>query len=359
MLRILFSESEAHYRRLGLKNTNEHYYVFNGMKHYQCDLNFFEKYDIFVCAFYTMPHNVILTMKFKQLGKRTVIVSDGIFDISNALNNNMHKKYDVIQYHPIIQDYLLLPGLHENCFFSRDTKVICYMPKRIIARENKVEIPKNEKILITTANTAYFNHEEYTRLMILLLGVLKNFQEKNISYAIRIFDNKIIKEITSHGYHIFNDVQRDFEDALKDYSAVISTPSSVVLTSMYHDRAVAQFIYRDTPHILQSGWMLPSIDVFLAFIDDFSPKNEARMSIQQNICRTYLDHNIELHQAFTNIHNVENSDELKKIYSEHVNKQLYNMLQSSFNFNFEYFIRKVYLLLKNKSWIQNLKNKLK
>ncbi|OAT51424.1 hypothetical protein [Providencia heimbachae] len=358
MLKILFSESEEFYRDLGLIDIKNHQYIFDGMKLYNKDYDSLRNYDLFICAFYTLPHNTILTIKFNEINKKTVLVCDGIVDISNSLNNPMVKKYNLTQFFPIIQDYFVFPYNKENFLFNEHVSIIHYMPHRIISQKKKLPIPSEKKILITTANTAYFNENEYSNLIVLLKEILSYFNNEKILYSIRLFDKKILNDISNLIKNIKNDIDKPFEDTLLDYSSVISTPSSIVITSMYHNRSVGQLIYRDTPQLIQSGWLFPNLNVLKNSFFDFSNLNIERMTIQEKILNGYLKSNDTLNSAISKIIKDKKTTDNKHIIN-HINQQQFNMVNSVFNFNIEYFIRKAYNKLKRNKFIQWIRLRVK
>lgn len=358
MLKILFSENEEFYRKLGLIDIEGYQYIFNGMKFYKKNYNYLRHYDLFICAFYTLPHNTILTIKFNKLNIKTVLVCDGIVDISNCLNNPMVRKYNFIQFFPIIQDYFILPYNNENLLFNEYVGTIRYMPDRIISQKEKLPIPSEKKILITTANTAYFNENEYSSLINLLKEILNYFNSEKIPYGIRLFDKKILDDIAGLIKNIKNDTDKPFEDTLLDYSSIISTPSSIIITSMYHNRSVGQLIYRDTPQLIQSGWLFPNLNILKNSFFDFVNLNKERMAIQEKILNGYLNNNENLNGAISKIVLDKKLDERKNIVN-HINQQQFNMINSVFNFNIEYFFRKIYNKVKNNKLIQWIRLRVK
>lgn len=344
MINILFSESEDYYRALGLKNIKGYIFHFDGMRLYKKKTSLLKQFDLFVCAFYSLPHNMILTVKFNALGIKTVLVSDGIFDASNSVYNPMVRKYNLTQFFPIIQDCFLIPFNNENSIFGEEVNLLKYMPKRIMSTNIKIPLPLKRKILITTANTAYFSQGEFDTLVELIKDIISFLIKESIDFSVRIFDDKLLKAILSDSFGVFNDINRSFEDALENYSSVITTPSSIVLTSMFHNRSVGQLIYRDTPQIMVSGWLFPSVNIFKRSFAEFYELKEERMLLQNNAVKGYLKQSNELSNALVTIVGSENniSEELRMRYINHINQQQYNMLNSIFNINFEYFARTIY-----------------
>ncbi|NHB96445.1 hypothetical protein [Photorhabdus stackebrandtii] len=351
---ILFSENESYYREIGLKDLPRITYIFNGMKFYKKKLNFFYKFDLFVCAFYTMPHNIILSLKFNELKKNTILCSDGIFEFSNSLNNPMIKKYDLQLFHPIIQDYFICVGEKERKYFNHNVETLKFIPYRMLKEKNIIELPHSRKILITTANSAYFSNNEFDKLKHILLEITSNILKEKIDFSFRIFDKKILQFLSSSlDIEIENDISDNFENTLSRYSSIITTPSSISITSMYHQRSVAILIYRDVPTYPQSGWIIPSIDVFKDSLEEFINLDSNRIEMQNNILKGYLcDNGLTEHLEEISNHIKEKK---QNDINNYINKNLYNMLNSSFNFNIEWFIRKSYFKIKNLSFIKKIR----
>ncbi|HHR6405699.1 TPA: hypothetical protein ACS8BP_002330 [Providencia alcalifaciens] len=360
MLNILFSENEQFYRSLGLQNKAGLTYHFDGMRLYKKNINILKKYDLFVCAFYSLPHNTLLTKKFDELEIKTVIVCDGIYEISNALNNIMLKKYNLNLYFPILQDYLIFPSNTECILFDDHVRMVNYMPKRIISKENKIPLPREKKILITTANTAYFNDGEYKCLIKLLKDIIAYLLDNDIEFAIRIFDKIILNDLDVSFQKIKNDIDKPFEDTLAAYSSVISTPSSIVITAMYHERSVGQLVYRDTPQLMLSGWLFPSVSVFMNSLSSFLKLDNERMIIQNRFLSGYLKDSTDLTTAITKVTELEkiNINKNRDCY-DHINQQHLNMLNSFFNFNLEFFVRKIYNKIKKNELLKKIRTIIK
>ncbi|WP_017093672.1 hypothetical protein [Vibrio splendidus] len=353
-MKILFSENELHYRNLGLKDRVGISYIFDGARLYHREHDYFRGFDLFVCAFYTMPHNIILTNKFHEINRLSVLCIDGIFEFSNSINNRMIEKYGLVQFHPIIQDVFLCIGENECDYFRSKSEVMKYMPSRIIKNKKIVDLPNNTNVLITTANTAYFNNSEYEQLVELLKGIVGVLLRNEVNFAFRLYDDKLIGEMKlCSGNQYYNDVVDDYESTIPRYSSIISTPSSITITSMYHQRSVANLIYRDTPLFLHTGWNIPSSQVFENALDSFIKLDEKRMSIQNGILSNYLTDD-SLDDCLASILNLKKNNEYNE-YKKYINISYYNMLTSSFNFNFEFFVRKIYQRVKGSKLVSYLR----
>ena len=352
-LKILFSESESYYRDLGLVDDEKFIFCFDGMLYYNKNCIFLKSFNLFVCLFYTLPHNTILTEKFKLLGIKTLLCSDGVFDFSNSFYNPMVTKYKVNLFFPVLQDYFLCVGKKEKDFFQVFSNTITYTPKRMMSEFEYIPLPSETKVLITTANSAYFSMDEFCRLKELLVGVSKCLITDNISFSFRIFDQKLLSEVKSElPCTIENDIQESFESILLNYSSVVTTPSSISVTAMYHQRAVATLLYRDTPLFLNSGWSIPSVAVFKSCLLDFTGLDSERMAIQNRLLSQHLSDST-LNKCITDVLDHDFINTFSK--TQCVNQNMLNMLDSKFNFNFEWFIRKIYLRIRSLPFIRKIK----
>ena len=354
---ILFSESESYYRKLGLKDIDGIFFIFDGMRFYKRRDSFLMTFSVFISIFYTMPHNILLTQRFKKLGIKTVLCSDGINDLANSFINPMHIKYGVELLHPILQDFFLCVGKREKIYFNQSAVAMDFMPNTIITKQYPIPPPESRKILITTANTAYFNDDEFELLLKLIVGVSELLGDKGVDFSFRIFDDKLFSALQeNYSGSIVNDIQSGFEDTLERYTSVITTPSSIAVASMFHGRPTALLIYRDWPMFLQTGWSIPSVDVFKNNFDSFFDCDDSRIAIQDRLFLNY-----RTTKGITDrINDILNIKLLKSHDCDNLIIRSYeNFLLSKFNFNFEWFVRRVYLRLKRVKFFSNFINKMK
>lgn len=229
----------------------------------------------------------------------------------------------------------------ENILFrNQGVKTIKFLPKRTMSHKSKIiELPQKEKVLITTANNAYFDEIEKVQLVNLLKKVVLELKELKIDYIFRIFDEHLINELNIHSNENFN--SGTFEEVLKKITSVITTPSSITLTSMYHKRSVGQLIYRDTPLLVQSGWNISLAYPIKLTLKSLIKNESERISFQDNILKNYIvDKNPDelFKESLACIDNRK-----MEIF---INKNLKNIIDSKYNFNIENLARKIYSVLK-------------
>ena len=232
-----------------------------------------------------------------------------------------------------------------------------YMPKRMISSERPALFPHETNVLVTTANTAYFDDIEYGILFRLISDVLGLLIDKKTSFAIRLFDERLLTDLnTKFDGLLLNDVEEGFEETLLRYSAVVTTPSSVAVVSMFHQRPTALLVYRDFPMFLQTGWLVPSAAVFAGLLDGFLDGDRDRMEVQNKLYENYSTES-GLSERLSEI--LRKDATTPSEYGSFINKSYENMLGSKFNFNIEWSVRRLYRLLKRNKFISGFLNRLK
>ncbi|MCD9485057.1 hypothetical protein GLP25_17985 [Photobacterium phosphoreum] len=338
-IKVLFSESKEHYTSLGLYDDDDFIFEFDGMRFYKNN-KIGREFDAFVCGYYSLCHNLILSDYFKLEGKPTFLISDGIFDFANSFYNRKHVKDGFFLFFPIYQDYFI--SADKNCIKyisnSNFKSVKSYLSKRVVG-EMLVPLPIQKKILITTANSSYFNTDEFEQVCDLISDIISILKNKEINFSVRIYDKKIIESIDLDG--IFNDINTDFEKCLISYSSIITTPSSISILAMKNKRSVMHLIYRTTPQNIQCAWNVYNSIVFERDLDGFLNHDEIRIK-QQNIILNTLLPERDINEVIKScISDYKKKEEDKEI--ENFKKNIYHkMLTSKFNFNIEYSARKIF-----------------
>ena len=248
-------------------------------------------------------------------------------------------------------------GKNEASYFNEKAITMDFMPQRLISQKSPCPLPRSERVLLTTANTAYFNNEEYEVLLGLISDIAILLIGEKVDFSFRIFDQKLLASLNKKcGFGVLNDIDERFEDTLQRYSSVITTPSSVAVVSMFHRRSTALLIYRDWPMLLQTGWLVPSAQIFRFHLNDFLKRSDPRMDVQDKFLDSYLTKSgltdRVLEAAKVELKSIEERESL-------IIKSYENMLLSKFNFNLEFFIRKIYKILKNFKTLSNILNRIK
>ncbi|WP_033578286.1 hypothetical protein [Priestia aryabhattai] len=350
--KILFLEQKKYYEDLGFldyKKIKEYDLEFDGNKNYKLDDSTIKTYKFVVSALYHDEVSNFLVLKAIKNNVKTILLGDGIIDWANMFEHPFLKKKGYELYHPILQDSFLCVGSFEKKYFEfLGVNAYTFLPKRILDKKEKIPITTQGEILITTANTAYFSEYEFNTLIDLLDDLLKELSYLKDKIYFRIFDSRIVNKLNISDNR--NLINGSFENILKDFDIVVSTPSSIVLNAMYHGRAVAQLLYRDNPIFLQSGWYINHPRNIKNTLEDMIVKNEHRMIFQQFIISEYIN-SLDDNEAF--------NKEVKNIKKVDFNETLYKMLNSKFNINFSYFARNSYLKFKKVKLVKKIAKKIK
>lgn len=336
--KILFLEEESFYNDM----LNKKFFLdcelfFNGCKFYR-KTEKLKEYDLIVYTIYSSPiYNYVIT-KALELDINTLLLMDGICEFSNFTNNNKISSLGIENYHPIIANNIGVIGNTAKKYFNEfNINSVHYLPPRVIdtSMNDKIPLSKENIFLITTANTAYYNEYEYNRLVCLLKDIVHSLKKDNINFYFRIFDEKIITDLSISPERNLN--TGSFPEILKKINFVITTPSSIMLTAMYHNRPVAMLLYRDSPNFIQSGWLISKDIDYSSTFSSMISFDEKRINFQLSQLENNLKQNNNVQDCFTNI----KKSNFKQI-AEFINVMNLNMLNSKFNFNIEYIIRNIY-----------------
>ncbi|WP_273851792.1 hypothetical protein [Guptibacillus spartinae] len=337
-MKVLFVEPYEYYSSLGVeKYFQGHELFFNGVKKYNKEFD--QEYDLVVSYLFHSEAANHLVLRAKKEGVNTMFLVDGVFDWANSFENPKHKKLNLKQFHPIPHDYILCIGECEKKYFEQQGVIAeKYLPKRILNNQKPISLPIEERVLITTANNPYFSNLEKDKLIDLLKEVITQLKKKETKFIFRIFDKVLLDELSISEDDNF--ISESFEETLSKVNAVITTPSSIILTAMFHDRSVGTLIYRDVPLFLQSGWLIHQGCDVSTSLDNLISMDKDRMYFQEFHLKNYLEETpFDLEKMVTK--HSRNYD-----LEEFVNNNMYNMLNSKFNINFEFKVRSAFSRLK-------------
>lgn len=349
--KVLFLENKNYLNELGIFKD---VLYFDGIKDYSISDNKIKKYDLLISQLYTNPVSNFLILKAKKNNIKTILVADGITDWANSFSNPMNNKYKLNQFHPILHDIFLCVGKDESEYFNfLGYKTMQYLPDRMAPTIPRLGRGNNQTFLITTANTAYYNEDEKRFLVDLLKQIINQLKKLNIKYVFRIFDSKLIEELNIEASS--NKKDGSYEECLSNVDYVITTPSSISFTTMYHGKPLAHLIYRDSPIFIQSGWNLSGSINIEESLKKMMTYDVDRMNFQEFQVSKYIIENEKIEKEVL--------EKLKNLKDENIekfiNQNLYNMLNSSFNFNIEYFVRRIYLKFKGMKIMTILRKKIK
>ncbi|MGB3620392.1 MAG: hypothetical protein WBA20_03510 [Ketobacter sp.] len=351
-MKILFLESELFYHKLGINTDFSTVEAsFDGLKYYKNSPDFFSSYDLIVSVLYYSPLSNFVVQKANESGTKTALLIDGVFDWANVTINPVVKKTGIMTFHPIIHDVFLVIGESEKLYFeSRLVNTLQYLPGRVLKVEKRMALPRVPRVLITTANTAYFNDREKRVLLSMLKRLIVKLKDRHVPIIYRIFDRELLSALSVADED--NYLSGSFQSVLASCTCVITTPSSVALSSMYHRRSVGILVFRDTPMFLQSGWLLLSGSDFDEEIESMLAMDEARLGFQDFEVGKYINgKDLEFERVLLE------ATEYKK--QEFVKSNNRALLDSPFNLNIEYLARKVLSYIEKIEFTRGILRKLK
>lgn len=333
-MKYLFLEEAKYYKGiLGADwlDKNKELIEFSGARHYKKNICFFKKYTAVISIQYLWPLCNLVIFKANSAGVKTILFTDGIIEWENCHKNPYVLKSGLSLYSPVIHQVFACPGKFESSFFHKNS--IAFTPQKITPKKVHHRMSGNDikTILLTTANTPYFSEEERCRLKTIIREITIKCPHKLV---LRVFDSTLID--FEEAKLLRNETSIPFEDVLNEVDAVISTPSSVILTSMLSGKPTGQIIYRDAPIFLQSGWMIHQSCDITQTLNSMASAEKERMSYQEKII-SYNYPSEEIEAVLAGAPDTSH-EKIKFVY----NNTLLRIVESPFNINFEMLARRVF-----------------
>ncbi|MCG3886783.1 hypothetical protein I3271_19085 [Photobacterium leiognathi] len=300
-MNILFLDSEKSVSKLlNIKSIAScHTVEFDGNRYFGLpDIFFFEKYDVILYLNFQNRANHLIIEQVNKIGISTVFISDGIYDWDNCFNNYTHKFFSLFTYYQLDSKYVFYCGDDINLRYlskrNYGTEFISYIPFRNRVKGDEEVVCKEFDILITTANTAYFNDEEFFSLSTLINKTLSCCDDLNLSYKLRIFDKRLVNSL-NFSKEIDNVTSGDISELAVKARAVIATPSSLNIDVSQLDIPIGTYLYRDFPSQHTGGWIIFSdLDikrVLRELLDNKSVKYKERMLYQKIMLEQEINDN--------------------------------------------------------------------
>ena len=147
----------------------------------------------------------------------------------------------------------------------------------------KIESSKSKipSILVCSSKTPWFSDDDKNQILqsfIDLKEIAFNYgQNHKVKFNWRISDHiaSLIGTETSF--------DRTLEEELKNSSAVITMPSTVMLEAMYAHKPVALLDYTLSPHYVSAGWTMSSRHQILPIINELLDPSTYKVSFQQTV----------------------------------------------------------------------------
>lgn len=281
-------------------------------------------------------------LKWMVNGRGVISIQDGVYDFCNGFTHPFFSN-NYRLYYPAVSN-VVIAGNKNDCGIIKalnpSVDVYSYrLPASAVLGDAhmKADNLKLYDVLITTANTAYFNDYEKDLLIELINETVKYLESSGLSFCFRIFDGVLadgISTLTSGN----NKIEGSFSDVLTLCRSVVSTPSTVVVEAMAHDVPVAVYIYRDFPVSVQGGWIIRDTNSIGSVIQGMLSKPSARMDIQRAILHSYTDVDYEFLTPDLLKSLAMDAPKLSDVAAEFS----LEMLNSRWNLNFKYIAKRIY-----------------
>ncbi|ASI89244.1 hypothetical protein [Vibrio mediterranei] len=295
----------------------------------------------------TSPYE-LESIQSSLIAKKSIGLQDGVFDFSNSFNNPFFFNKSYKLHFPAINDVILCFGKKEASYiagFNKRTVVKTYIPefvKRTMKLADDFNNPEPEyDVMLTTANTAYFDESEFKLLVNYLESVIDSLLSSGYKICIRIFDNQLLNALSLED--IDNLKEGSFVEAAANVKSVITTPSTLAVESMILGLPTATLIYRDMPITTQTGWMLYNPAIVCSVVESMLNNNRERLSIQRVLLENYLEPEVKDATVKTLTRLSQLSDQSKtgrEGFAE-------SILLSTWNFNLKFLIKRLLCKLKS------------
>ncbi|MDO6635778.1 hypothetical protein Q4540_04635 [Pseudoalteromonas carrageenovora] len=296
-MKVLILESELHHCRSRVFDINKHFpdadIDYSGNFCLKKNISFFLQYDLIVSTVYTSPTSNYIVSKCRQLGIKTLLLSDGIIEWENLYNNQFLLQKRMKLYSPVYHEYFAVMGKLEGIYFETINTIKCvsFTPSRVGVDKFKDKEVMNTRFdfLLTSANRIYLNEKEKIESFEIYINIFKTLCDMDVSFKIRIFDEDLINEFRQIKADILNDIDSTFEDCISNVSGVLTGPSSIVFPAMYRNIAVAQILYRNSPVFTQTGWYVNSINSLRDTLESMLEPDRERLAFQHSVLVDHIE----------------------------------------------------------------------
>ncbi len=284
----------------------------------------------------------------KELGISTFLIQDGMYDVANNQLNPFVKKNKIILYDFPIADYLIAVGRNISSLYKFEyRKTFNYLPLHMSGVGNiKCEGGVKKKVLITTANSPYFNESEFERLKMLIIQAIDACRSLGVSFGVRIFDERLVSALPQE---IELDNDGTFEECILNYGVLFTTPSSISVQAANVQVAIITFQYRNLPFESITTWVAYDLDSVESSL--LEAVNSSKLDLKYQNRMLLLNYPEKVDQMFLkNILNECNGKGIELLKKEDYKKSFFDYVEPSLR---RFFLQDQYGLLKRiKKWIK-------
>ena len=245
---------------------------------------------------YPRPEVNRFVFEARRRGVPTLLLVDGPLEWSNVYSNPSLRrplaKAARGLFQPIVHDAVATIGAAQTRFIEsrnsgRGIRFMSYANQRIQTSLTPAAQPEFD-FLLTTARTPAFDEHERRDLSRALVACAEALASAGHRTLVRIFDDELRRAVQRAAPTAELDAADDFGTALARCRCVIGTPSSVLLEAMHHDRPTATLVYRDSPLLYPTGWLLGGFTDWRASFRSMLDRDPDRMTLQQQSLRENL-----------------------------------------------------------------------
>lgn len=239
--------------------------------------------DIVITSLEWLPYQRMIVSEANSRGIPTLYVVDGILEWSYIWNNQSYVIPNGTVFQPLISANIAVIGPHQARILAsmgipKEKINIIGLPRLDnFERVRHIKIGEKPRILICTANTPYHNalHQMVVREALFdLKDVIEN--ELQIECLWRI-DTNLAYEL---GVQTYNET---LDDVLKEVTAVIAFPSTIILESMLLEIPTAIIEYRTDPLYVDTAWQIRCRKHIYAVVQELLSPSMQKIAYQ-NYC---------------------------------------------------------------------------
>lgn len=308
------------------------------------------KYDLVITTVYhdLLANHVI--QKARIEGVKTVFFMDGVFDLSNSLNNGITRSLNFFPLLPVHTDTVCVCS---NLGYKIVENSGAYPVKYLPSFANAIESNEREAqiyFLITTANNPYFTPDEFDRLLLLIKETINFCIAEDKQIKLRIYDDKLLTGLSEaiEMYGLLNDIGTSFSKCIENVKGVFTTHSTIAVSCCKLSIPTCCYIYKREPQEPIYGWVhYHGLDLSET-IFQMEKDNIKQIEFQKLLVADYKS--VDLEKLLYKIE----EEKQRQFY----NNNTYLLLDSIFNFNVLYRIKCIYRLLKKSKVMKKIRARL-
>ena len=260
---------------------------------------------IVISKSYTRPILNRWIFEARRLGIPTLLLIDGPLEWANLYENPSLARLGgtdpKAHFEPVIHDAVACIGEAQTRWIEqknagRGLQFMSYANQRIgtevpVRRGagDHPEMPPFEfDFLVTTAKTPYFSAGEKARLITSLSACIAALHRSGFKILVRLFDSDLCRATRANVPNATFDTTGDFTSALARAECVIGTPSSVLLEAMHQNRPTGTLLFRDSPLLYQTGWLIGCNQAWHETFESMLGHDSKRMDFQRQSLRENL-----------------------------------------------------------------------